>query len=154
LRGQKGTLYEGGVRVCAFVNWPGKLKPSKFKAPMHVCDWFPTLAALVEYQPPKDLHWDGVNQWPALTGAAPRDELTRTIYIASHGGEALRHGDWKLIAFRGGKVELFNIAEDPFEQRNLANDQPQKVAQLQRLVAQQRALDVSELPADLVGIRD
>ncbi len=45
LRGQKAELYEGGIRVPAFVNWPGKLAPRKVAAPMHVSDWFPTLAA-------------------------------------------------------------------------------------------------------------
>ena len=49
LRGQKATLYEGGTRVCAFANWPAKLKPRKHIAPMHAVDWFPTIAAIAIY---------------------------------------------------------------------------------------------------------
>lgn len=152
LRGQKGTLYEGGTRVCAFAHWPGKLKPGKFTTPMHVVDWFPTIAALTGYKNDVDLNWDGVNQWPALTGNAAKAGETRTIYIAKGDSQSLRHGDWKLITTNKGKVELFNIAADPNEKTNLAESKPEKVAELKELLEKQRALDVKKLPADLAGL--
>jgi len=150
LRGQKGTLYEGGTRVCAFANWPGQLKAAKFAAPMHVADWFPTLAALTGYAPKSDLKWDGLNMWPALTGQAEARK-DRTIYIALHGRRSLRHGDWKLIAGNQGKAELFNIAADPYEKENLIDKQLEKVAELKKLMAEQQALDDPKLPEDLAG---
>jgi arylsulfatase A-like enzyme len=167
LRGQKNTLYEGGTRVCAFANWPKVLKPHKFTTPMHVVDWFPTIAALTGYKPATDLQWDGLDQWPALTGAAV-DSKPRTIYIAMRNGRSLRHGDWKLIepgrkaaagtktAGEEGKppLELYNIASDPYETTDLAAKEPAKMAELQALVAEQRAKDNPTLPPDLVGVHD
>jgi arylsulfatase A-like enzyme len=152
LRGQKNTLYEGGIRVCAFANWPGRLKPSKFTTPMHAVDWFPTIASLVGYEPRTDLKWDGVNQWPTLTGTAkPRPD--RTIYIAMrNGAAALRHGDWKLIGRPKGQPELFNLAADPYEKKDLAATHAEKVKQLQKLLREQRARDDAKLPKDLEGL--
>jgi arylsulfatase A-like enzyme len=151
LRGQKNTLYEGGTRVCAFVNWPGHLQPRKHAIPMHVVDWFPTLASLIGYKPDVNLAWDGVDQWPALAGKGAPSE-PRTIYIAMRNGHSLRHGHWKLIVRAKSKPELYNIATDPYEKLNVAADQPQRVAELQLLLARQQSLDVADLPDDLVGL--
>ena len=151
LRGQKNQLYEGGIRVCAFANWPGKLTPRTFNTPMHVVDWFPTIASLVGYQPSVDLQWDGVDQWPALTGAVSNPP-PRTIYIAMKGGHALRHGDWKLIISGKGSPQLFNIAHDPYEKQDVAQTKPEIVSDLQRRLDEFRAGDDPELPQDLVGL--
>jgi arylsulfatase A-like enzyme len=152
LRGQKATLYEGGIRVCAFANWPGKLKPGKFTTPMHAVDWFPTLASLVGYEPKADLKWDGVNQWPALTGAG-KSPADRTIYIAMrNGAAALRHGGWKLILRPKGQPELFHLADDPYEKKDLAKTHGEKVEHLRKLLKEQRARDDSKLPKDLEGL--
>lgn len=153
LRAGKNTLYEGGIRVCAFVNWPAKLKPHKFTTPIHAVDWFPTVASLAGYETKAELKWDGINQWPALMGAAI-DPSPRTIYIAMRKGHALRQGDWKLVAPGKGEPQLFNLAADPYEKTDLAAKEPTKVAELQTLLAAQRAKDNSELPADLVGVHD
>jgi len=150
LRGQKNTLYEGGIRVCAFANWPGKLAAHKHAAVMHVVDWFPTIAHITGYQPTRDLHWDGVNQWPAITGTATGG-APRAIYIAMKGGHALRYGDWKLIVRTKGKPELFNLAVDPYEKNNLATTELKQVAVMQRLLTEQQAKDDPALPADLEG---
>ena len=152
LRGQKNTLYEGGIRVCAFANWPGKLSPRKHTSPMHVVDWFPTIAHVVGYQPETELKWDGINQWPLLTAKAERP-AERSIYIAMRSGaRALRHRDWKLIVAAGGKAELYNLAADPYEKEDLATSEPAKLAQLRELLAAERKLDNLELPADLAGL--
>lgn len=152
LRGQKNTLFEGGTRVCAFANWPGKLAPRKLSTPMHVVDWFPTLASLAGYKLSTDLQWDGIDQWPALTGAflPPND---RTIYIAmKNGDQSLRHGDWKLIALKDKAPLLFNIANDPYEKNDVSAANPDKVTELQKLREKQHAKDDPKLPEDLVGL--
>ena len=151
LRGQKNTLYEGGTRVCAFTNWPGKLKPQKLLTPMHVADWMPTIANLVGYKSQVDLQWDGVNQWPVLTGSAT-DSEPRTIYIAMKGGHSLRHGDWKLIVPGKGKAQLFNIGNDPYEKSDLADNMPDIVTDLRSRLAAEQAKDQPEMPQDLLGL--
>lgn len=151
LRGQKNTLYEGGTRVCAFVNWPGTLKPRKFTAPMHCVDWLPTFATLVGYKPEADLKWDGVSQWAALTGDASAPS-PRTIYIAKNNERSLRHGDWKLIQTAKKNLELYNIAADPYEKTNLAQTEPARVAELKKLLEVEHAKDDPVLPKDLKGL--
>jgi arylsulfatase A-like enzyme len=151
LRGQKGTLYEGGVRVCAFANWPGRLKPGRYARPMHAVDWFPTVAALVGYSPATDLKWDGVSQWAALTGAGP-SERPQGLYIAKKGGQALRHGDWKLILESKAGPQLFHIATDPYETSNVAADHPEMVVDLKKRLEAHRMRDDPQLPVDLQGL--
>lgn len=153
LRGQKATVYEGGTRVCAFAHWPGRLKPRRHTAPMHAVDWLPTLAALSGFVPATELHWDGINQWPALVGTET-PASPRTLYIATKGAAALRHGDWKLIEPGKGAPQLFNIADDPYEKTDLALEQSARLAELQRLLTAQRALDRADLPADLKNLPD
>ncbi len=150
LRGQKAQLYEGGIRVPAFANWPGRLTPRKVTHPMHAVDWFPTLAALTGYEPKSDLQWDGLNQWPALTGAVT-NPAPRTIYIALPNSRALRHGDWKLIHPAKGPPQLFHLAPDPYETTDLAKSEPAKLTELEKLLAEQYAKDNQKLPEDLAG---
>lgn len=137
LRGKKTELYEGGIRVPALVNWPGTLKPGQATAPIHVVDWMPTLCGLAGYKPERDLKWDGENIWPVLSGAVAA--RPRELYWAGtgHNTDAVRQGDWKLIVHRKPAVpaELFNLAEDPNEQTNLADAQPQRMAALAQLLA-------------------
>ena len=152
LRGQKGELYEGGIRVCAFVNWPGRLAPRKVTAPMHAVDWMPTLTKLAGYTPTQDLKWDGQDVWPLLTGQVEHP-LPRTIYIPMQPAAVVRHGDWKLIASRNGsRRELFNLAEDPYEKNDLAASNPEKVKELEQLLQGLRKDDLTTLPEDLKGI--
>lgn len=132
-RGQKGQLYEGGIHVPALVNWPARLKPGKWNAPWHIADWMPTLCALAGYSPDRDLKWDGVDASSALLDRkAPAD---RPVYWTAPGfrARAIRYGDWKLIVSQDGpqqRLELFDLAHDPQETRNLAAAEPAKVAEL------------------------
>ncbi len=147
LRGQKGQLYEGGIRVPAFVNWPGKLAPRKVSAVMHAVDWMPTLTNLVGYEFEENPRWDGRDMWSHLTGEKQTAQ-PRTIYWAYNKSDALRHGDWKLIARRNGKRELFNLAEDPSEKRDLAQSDPQRTAELVALLEKAQKLDRADIPDD------
>lgn len=156
LRGQKGEVYEGGIRTATVARWPGHLQPGKFTGVAHISDWMPTLCALAGYTPEKDLKWDGKNIWPQLTGAEP--PKPRTIYTAAPGfrAQALRDGDWKLIvpngnAKKGAKpesaeVELYDLAIDPYETKNLAASMLEKVAALREKLA-----EVSKADRDAVA---
>ena len=141
LRGNKAQLYEGGIRVTAFANWPGKLQPGKVTAPLHAADWMPTLTALAGWKPQSDLRWDGRNVWPWLTGGEPQP---RPLYWAGtrFATAAVRSGDWKLILTRqNDQVELFNLGSDPYEKTNLASEQPQQAQQLRKLLEELAARD-------------
>lgn len=148
LRGKKGDLYEGGTRVPTIVRWPGKVNPgTECRTPVHIVDWMPTFCALARSKADSTrLKWDGANIRPLLTG---KDSLPkRSLYSAGTGfrSQALRHGDWKLITFKGrngaaGKVELFNIAMDPGEKKNLADSNPDKTKEMKKRLKDAAAAD-------------
>lgn len=149
LRGQKATLYEGGIRAPTIARWPGKLPPgTKFESPICVIDWMPTFCNLAEAQADAAaLRWDGVDLLPALTGQTKLAQ--RTLHIAGPGGNrwALRDLDWKIVLTEqkdgDSQVELFNLARDPNETMDLAKVHPQKVIALQAKLAQQRQRDIT-----------
>lgn len=126
-RGKKATVYEGGIRTPAILSWPGKLKPRDEHMPIHVADWFPTLSAIVNYQPKSDLKWDGINLWPVLTGEKKVEP--RTLYWVGPGGNssALRQGDLMLIRQKDKPDELYDLALDPGQKNDLAAKQPETV---------------------------
>lgn len=135
-RDGKGTLYEGGTRVVGFMNWPGHIKPGVVQGMSHVVDMYPTLAAIAGAKLEKNKPLDGMNLWPAISEGTttPRQEV---VYNVDPTGGAIREGDMKLVWLAGlpGKVELFDIAKDPSETTNIADQNPQLVARLkQRLV--------------------
>jgi arylsulfatase A-like enzyme len=152
LRGQKNTLWEGGVRVCAFANWPSVLVSRKCSAVIHAADWFPTLAGLLELRQGQSLGWDGIDRWAAITGSGDAAR-PKPLCIAHASGRAVyesnRDGDWKLIVRQKGPAELYDLAADPFETRDLATDQPAVVERLAAVAAADAAHDVTQLPVDL-----
>ena len=144
LRGQKGELYEGGIRVPTFVNWPGKLRPGKCTSPAQITDWMPTLCGLAHHQTVRDLKWDGTNIWPVLAGGAKRESHPLYWVAPGYNARAVRDGDWKLIVHgkqKPAKIELFNLSIDPNETTNLAPQMQGKVAALQRTLAEFARVD-------------
>ena len=95
-RGGKGDLYEGGTRVAALANWPGRIKPGEVKEVMHVVDMFPTLAGLAGASLTKGSHLTGSTSGPpsAKVRPSPRQEVVYNIEPFRGG---VRQGDWKLI---------------------------------------------------------
>jgi arylsulfatase A-like enzyme len=135
-RGWKLTLFEGGIRVPMFVSWPGRVAPSTtISAPVAHIDLMPTFAAAAGAPLPKDVTIDGVNLLPWAMGKAQTDRPHQTLFWQSGGYHVVRDGDWKLqLTDRPKKAWLFNLAEDPTEQRDLAATNPAKVAQLTALI--------------------
>jgi arylsulfatase B len=133
-RDGKGNLYEGGTRVCALANWPGHIEPgTRVDGLIHVVDLYPTFAALAGAPTTHCKPLDGLNVWGAIAEGKPSPR-TEIVYNIEPYRAALRQGDWKLVwrTILPTKVELFNLAEDPFEKNNLAAANPDKVAALQQ----------------------
>jgi arylsulfatase A-like enzyme len=145
LRAGKGTIYEGGIRACAFATWAGKIPAGRvINEPLHAVDWYPTLLKLTGAPAGQDLAVDGLDIWPVLTQSAKSPHEALLIPGTRPGTMALRMGDWKLLlspsekdaeeAVRDepapGKMELYNLADDISEKTNLAASQPEKVKAL------------------------
>lgn len=133
LRDGKGSLYEGGTRVVAFANWPGHIKPGTVNGMMHVVDMYPTLATLAGAPLDKGKPLDGMDMWPTISANAPSPR-TEIVYNIEPLRAGIREGDWKLVwrTPLPESVELFNIAQDPFEKRDVAAEQPDRVVALKK----------------------
>jgi len=138
LRGRKGTVYEGGIRVPAFVCWPEKLPCGvTMRHPVHIVDWMPTLLRLTGCETNAEgFKFDGRDIWPLLTGEQT-DPQPRTLYFKRGSSAALRLGDWKLVA-SGANRQLFDLASDPNEENDLANKCPDELTELSALLQAER----------------
>lgn len=145
LRAGKGTLYEGGIRVCSFATWPGKIPAGiTIDEPMHAVDWYPTLVKLTGAPATQSLAPDGLDIWPVLTQGAKSPHDALLLPGMAPDKMALRMGNWKLLlnaSDKGaeeakgsdkaiGKMELYNLANDIAEKNNLAKTQPEKLAEM------------------------
>jgi len=135
LRGFKMTTFEGGPRVPFIAQWKGKLPAGKtYDLPVMNLDVLPTALAVAGAPVDSTAKLDGVNLMPYLTGenkASPHE----TMYWRFGPQWAVRHGDYKLVVSRGGsgEPELYDLASDISESKDLAKSQPEKVKQLQAL---------------------
>jgi arylsulfatase A-like enzyme len=110
LRGQKGTLYEGGVRVPAFAHWAGRIPPGTVvNAPLHIVDWFPTLVNLAGGSLQQKHPLDGRDLWGALTRGEPSPHDAILLNTTPASG-AIRMGDWKLVL--AGHVDANDLAAE------------------------------------------
>ncbi|MEY2880042.1 MAG: hypothetical protein RLZZ15_2422 [Verrucomicrobiota bacterium] len=131
LRGEKGALYEGGIRVPMIVSWPGRVAAAQTLAqPVMSFDLTATaLAAAGVTAPANNAPLDGASLLPLLHGettAAPHD----TLHWRVGRKNALRAGEWKLIHDAAGTWELYDLAHDVSEKENLAARDPARVAEL------------------------
>lgn len=149
LKGGKGTLYEGGIRIPYVFYWKGKTTAgTKNTTPINSVDLYPTLLEIAGAERPHDYALDGVSYALLLTGektTLDRDAIFWHFpgYLGAAGGEwrttpgaAVRSGDWKLIEyFEDGRQELYNLQDDISEKHNLAKENPEKVKELQAKLA-------------------
>ena len=132
LRGFKGQVLEGGIRVPFLMQWKGRLPAGKvYEHPVIALDICPTILAAVGAEIPKDL--DGVNLLPYLTGEG-KGRPHEALFWRFGRQWAVRVGDFKLVCcpqeFGSDEPQLFNLAEDIGERTNLAPKMPQKVKEL------------------------
>ena len=137
-RDGKGTLYEGGTRVCGFANWPGHIKAGgTVDGMLHVVDMYPTLAKLAGASTAKCKPLDGMDVWQTISEGKPSPR-TEIVYNVEPFRGAVREGDWKLLwrTPLPSSIELYNIRQDPSEKNNLAGANPGNVAELQQRTEQ------------------
>lgn len=151
-RDGKASIYEGGSHVPCIMRWPGKIAAGKTNdGLMATIDLLPTFASLTGAKVPDDRAIDGVNQLNFILG---NSKSARKTYLYNPGsasvqstilqGNAIREGDWKLISplkvmnfledGGSGNWELYNLKKDIGEKKNLADQYPEKVERLKRLL--------------------
>lgn len=145
LRGGKGMLYEGGIRVPYIFRWKGVIPPGgTCNQPIHSVDLYPTLLDLAGAAPPKDHPLDGASYAACLKSGGqapiPREALFwhfpgylgfgKDTWRTTPAG-AIRQGPWKLIEFfEDNRSELYNLDADLGEKNNLAAEMPDRVKEL------------------------
>lgn len=137
LRGGKGRQWEGGIREPFYVVWPEKIAAgSTCDTPVCGIDLYPTLLELAGVAIPESQHPDGVSLAPLLHGEqiADRPLFWHYPHYGNQGGEPsaiIHRGDWKLIHYyEDGRNELYNLADDPGEQHDVASEAPERVTSL------------------------
>ena len=138
LKGRKGQLYEGGIRVPLIVNQPGRVPARQIDNLVYFPDFMPTLAAIAEGdEVPQDIN--GIDISPLFYGQ-DIDTDSRPLYWEFPGKQrAIRHGEWKAVTVKkGAPLELYRIKEDPYEKHDLAGDYPEVVRQLEKEMKQLR----------------
>ena len=148
-RGQKGRLYEGGVRSPTVVVWKGQLKAGReVNEALHVVDLYPTLLRLAGAKTKQDKLLDGRDAWPTIANGKPSPHKMILLNSSPFTG-AILEGDWKLVwngqvAANQTKLpkneqwELFNLANDPSESNNLYTRQPKIASRLKKMLEDHR----------------
>ena len=141
-RGGKTSFFEGGVRVPCCMRWPGEIEAgTSADAMLHIVDFYPTIANLCGAKLDQPLPVDGLDAWRAISagGETPHEQIVHSLSV-------IRRGDWKLIdegatyyGWERQPLQLYDIAHDPSETKNMAGEHPEIVADLKaRLVAERR----------------
>ena len=144
LRGMKGDIYDGGHRIPHIVKWPGNIKPGSINnSPNTLASFYSTVADLLKLKVDSS---DSYSIFSELINDVKIEEDRSIIHHSSEGHFSIRNGDWKMIEKLGSggfslpktidsmpgvrQERLYNIREDSFEQMNLADDYPKKIAEL------------------------
>ena len=173
LRGFKGTLDEGGVRVPLFVRWPGKITPGVDAMPVHHVDLLPTFEALAGLEDRDDaIEIDGVDLSTRLLAPVSREapfiergtlfwhfpaylqgRSDRFEHFRTKPGSSMRKGDWKLIEYFEPRadgspwIELYNLAVDPLEANDLAGEDDERTEAMRSLLERWRSRIGAKLPS-------
>jgi arylsulfatase A-like enzyme len=138
LRGGKRDLYEGGIRVPMIAHWPAGIKsPGISEHISAFWDFLPTTCELAGVPAPTGIH--GISYAPTLTGVGKQasHDFLYWEFHESNTRRALRQGDWKLVQYnmeKDGKPELFHLGKDLGESQNLADQEPERVANMLKLL--------------------
>jgi arylsulfatase A-like enzyme len=134
LRGWKGDLHEGGIRVPAILRYPRRLGRGTVDQPISFVDWMPTFCGLVGAAGQDD--WDGLDLWEVIAGSKPVRE--REMYWKTPEEMAVRQGPWKLIVSRRSEAapQLFQLQKDPYEKVDLFAEEGEKAEALERRLQQ------------------
>lgn len=135
LRGFKGSVYEGGIRVPMIARLPGTIQAGAVnETPSYFADWFPTLCQAASLEQPDDL--DGESLWPVMMGAATPPQRKPMIWVfPEYGGQiAVRLGDMKVVRQNlqrkePSEWEVYDLMNDRSEQHNLAASRPDVIRQ-------------------------
>ncbi len=147
LRGAKGWLYEGGIRVPLIIHWPvlGQ-QGAVCEVPVISTDLFPTILEMASLPPRPSRHLDGVSLASLVEGSRTLDREAlywHFPHYSNHGmqspGGAVRAGDYKLLDyFENGTAQLFDLRNDIGEQNDLSRSHPEKVAELRTMLQEWR----------------
>lgn len=136
LRGSKGMLYEGGIRVPLAIQWPRRIRPATVVAePVALFDLLPTFVAAVGERVDPKWRLDGMDLLPLLA-AEPAAQPERALFFRTNGPEgpvAMRRGPYKVVHERnrdGAGPELYDLSRDLGEKSNLAAAEPERLAAL------------------------
>jgi arylsulfatase A-like enzyme len=164
LRGSKGMLYEGGIRVPMIVRWPGVTRSGGVcEVPVIGIDFYPTMIEMAGVPQPSGQILDGLSIVPLLRG---KRTLNRKgifwhfpAYLEPYNDQqwpwrttpvgAVRQGDWKLIEFfEDGKIELYNLKDDLGEKNNLTETMSEKTEELHRTLIEWRKSVDAPVPTE------
>lgn len=168
LRGGKGMLYEGGIRVPYIFRWPGKIADGAVcDQPINSVDLYPTLLEIAAAKRPANYPLDGVSyaRWLTEAGKAPSPRPPIYWHFPGYLGAgadtwrttpagAIRVGDWKLLEFfEDQRVELYNLRNDLGERKNLASTNPTKAKELHEKLTAWRAELHAPMPTKNTEVR-
>ena len=158
LRGYKGSVYEGGLRVPLIVRLPGRIPAGSVNdRPSYFADWFPTLCDAARLKTPRGM--DGQSLWPQLMGRKnPAQHRPMVWVFPEYGGQvAVRMNDFKAVRQRlktpqPGAWELYDLKSDPNEQTDLAGQRPELIAQAEAILRDQ-VHENPVFPVPIPGLR-
>jgi arylsulfatase A-like enzyme len=160
LRANKGAYYEGGIRVPLLIKWPGVARPGTVSAePVTSTDLYPTCLAAAGLPPRPHQHVDGLDLRPVLAEGKALGRSSLFWHFPHYNDHphsvpsgVIRRGEWKLIeTFDPAGFELYHLAADLGETRNLAAAEPARLAELRRELEEWRRVVGAEMMAPNPG---
>jgi arylsulfatase A-like enzyme len=157
LRGYKGSVYEGGIRVPAIVRYPGRVKASTVSdAPGYFADWMPTLCEAVGLKKPAEL--DGESLWPVITGGPTPQERKPMLWVfPEYGGQvAVRIGQFKIVrqglkTKKPGDWEVYDLSKDRSEAHDLAKSRGDLIRRAENILRRE-VNDNERFPLSIPGV--
>ncbi len=134
LRGLKGSVYEGGIRVPFIVRWPAKVKAGSVSE--HICafwDFLPTCCELIGVDAPSDI--DGISILPTLLTQRGKQKKHKYLYWELRGRQGVRMGRWKAVRTNPNKkIQLYDLDKDIGEQNDIADANPEILTKMAELM--------------------